>query len=661
MRKPNYKATGNKFHRKLERVLFHAGFKILKSDPNAKGPDIIAKFGDIKIIVQCKHSPNGNYYAHLDDDVDSYSTKLRRYDASCAVLALSGYKHKKLNPKELETWLYDDHVAIWNDAIIDNYKGLANSIKHFAAFQILGDLGLNEKFGENLSIPAIEVNQQKQKYFLTALPPKFLLCSAYVARRAQGAMFYQRYLSKSRISKEIPDYIEHDKGLFPNTLILVSNPKYKLNYENGRLTLPSRYACLWVVDGQHRLYSFCNIKNKKLLEDYELACTVFDGSKLDPRDQAQIFLKINTKAKKAPPPLLVELAKTFDFDFNSRGIYLLKRFEFSPYFEGRIKTYTNKKGTIDSNTFSMNSALNELIQDNGIILRGRAASISTNKRDLLCYQYIHSFFKVVYNNFRKEWNRPATYILSNNQGYRALLRLFIKILKHTNRRRDERQYRIIIQAMKRSEPLIRNEDIAGKYAGEGGAVRLADEWSRGINTLIPDFDPAIAKNHGTVEARTPISRGDLSAAESFLDQFGRRLRGTIRAELSFIDITTLQYLEKHFPQGRRFHIVFSKMRTEDKNKIDTAIQKSKSNEQKFILTKCEKVHERRIFDDNLLIELNADLKKDAIANSDHDMTLTKFTEDPELVKRFDDKWDYFKRYTGRKILFDWTLQSEKDE
>jgi hypothetical protein len=309
----------------------------------------------------------------------------------------------------------------------------------------------------------------------------------------------------------------------------------------------------------------------------------------------------------------------------------------------------------------MNSALNELIQDNGIILRGRLPNASANRRDVLCYQYIHSFIKVVYNNFRKEWKHPANYILATNQGYRALLRLFIKILKYNGKRRDERQYRVIIKAMKNSGPLIRNEDISGKYAGEGGAARLADEWARGINRIIPDFDPAVERNHGTIESRTPITRGDIPAAESFLDQFGRRLRGTIRAELAFIDITTIKYFEKHFPQGNRFYVVFSKMRTEDKTKIDTAIQKSNTDGRKFILTKCEKIHERRIFDENLLIDLNADLKRDALANSDHDMTLTKFAENPELVKRFDEKWDYFKHYTGRKILFDWTLKSEQDE
>ena len=91
-----YKKEGNKFHKKLEKILRDAGLRIEWSDFNKKGPDIIAYINDKKIIFQCKHSPKGNFYNSLEDEVDSYSAKIKRYNADRAVIALSGYQIKKI-------------------------------------------------------------------------------------------------------------------------------------------------------------------------------------------------------------------------------------------------------------------------------------------------------------------------------------------------------------------------------------------------------------------------------------------------------------------------------------------------------------------------------------------------------------------------------------
>lgn len=656
-RKIDYKKAGNRFHKKLEKILHKSGLRIIKSEFNEKGPDIIADLEGKKIIIQCKHSPKGNFYTNLEDEVDSYSTKVKKYGAECAVIALSGYKIKKIDQVRLEKWLRNDNVAIWTDIIIKNYDGLTKSIGKYSKYQIAADLYLNIKHGNDIVVRALEIQQKRIKFFITKLSPKYLLQTAYVARRAQGPSFYQRYLAKKRVVNEIPDFIDNKKGTFPNSIILVS--QNKLKYENDKLILPNITSTLWVIDGQHRLYAFCNIKDKSILDKYELVCTIFDGGKLDVVDQADIFLQINTKAKKVDPPLIIELAKTFGFDFNRRAIFLLKKFEKTPYFENKIRTYTNKIGSIDQNTFCMSTALTELIKDGGSILKGKN-KFSEQKKDELCYNYLYSFFKIVYINFKREWNNSNKFILSTNQGYRSLLRLFIKILYYTKNKRDVKNFRFIIKAFKKSNPIIDNIELKGKFAGEGGASKLADEWSKGINKIIHGFDKTVERLYGIQVASERIYKGELKKAEDFIEYYSKDFKGTLRGELEYIDFSTLNYLEKLFKNCNKFHIVFSHIKKDEKNKFNNKLRSLNEKNKMFVLTKCDKLHERWLGTENFAIELKADLKKDALANSDHEIAVFRFDNDISKIIRFDERWDYFKGYSGRKITYDWSLEKENE-
>ncbi len=655
-----YKSAGNKFHKKLEKLLSNAGLRIVYSDFNKPGPDIIAELDKKKIIVQCKHSPHGNYFNSLEDEVDSYSNKVKKYKADIAVIALSGYKIR-IDQKKLDRWLDVDKVAIWTTPIIENYHNLVKSIRHNTKYQIAGDLNLNISFGRSINVPAIEIQQKSYKFYITKLRPSFLLKAAYVARRAQQPKTYQRYLTKKRVIKEIPDFIDSGEGMFPNNLILASVKK-KLSFKNGNLIIPSYYSSFRIIDGQHRLYSFSNVKNKNLLTNYDLPCTIFDKS-IKPRDQANIFLKINDKAKKIPPSLMFELSK----DFGIVGEYLratdlLKKFEKTKYFKYRIKPYSSKKGVINITTFCKNAALEELIKDNGLILKNRSYLSDKDKLDL-CYSFLNSYFKVVYSHFEKEWNNSKDYILCTNQGYRTLLRLLIKILKYTKSKKDEAKFREVISVFKKSNPLIKNADIKGKFAGEGGALNLANEWSKGINRHISGFDKSVIKLLGSKISSTYISKGELDKAEGFIEENKIKFKGIIRGELQFIDSSTIDYLNKYFGHCKVIKIIYSNIKQDQKNKVNDKLNEVNKENKRLILTKCEKIHERWLGSDDHYMELKADLKKDALANSDHEMCLFQLNDedDKKMIHKFDEKWDSFKKhseYSERGVIFDWTLEKE---
>lgn len=647
------KEHGTLFHKRIEKLLRKSGFIVLKSNINTKGPDIIAEVDGVKIIVECKKSIRNKKYGSLEHLVDSYTTKVKKYNAKRAIIALSGYTNN-LSDKKLNDWLINQNVAIWNDPLILNYETLTKSIHNFTKYQILGDLNLDYPFkGTKIIAPALNLKQHHINLFITALKPADLLKMCFVARRAQGMLTYQRYLSKKRVVHELPDFIEGEKGVIPNNLILVS--KKRIVFNNNKLILDPLIASFWVIDGQHRLYAFCNIKDLEKRKDYKLICTIFDGSKIKPQDQAEIFLTINTKAKKPEPPLIVELAKSFGFDYEPRATEIYKKFENSQYFYNKIRSYSNKNGTIDSNTFVKSAALKELLSDNGPILKFKR-KLSEKRKVELCYRYLFNFFKVVYANFKKEWTYSKRYILGTNQGYRTLLKLYIQMLKNTAGKNDIKKIRTIIKALKRSGTDLLIVNLKGKYAGEGGAQQLAHTWAVEINKTLPGFIKK--KNEGEVLKIERIYRGHLESAEQFMEECSRYIKKNVYAELMYIDSSTIDYIKKYFSHCINYYIVFSGMHKEDKSKIAIELQKIRADGKCFVLTKCSKIHERWLADDNHCIEINTDLKKNALANCDHDIKLIEFNTNSPRIERFKENWEKYKTYSERSIIFDWDLHKE---
>jgi len=642
MREGNkFQKEGNKFHKQVEKLLTKSGFRIIYSNFYKKGPDIIAEFNSIKIIFQCKYSPEGKNYPGLEKLVNEYSSRVKDNKAKVAVLAIYNYKLPKINEDKLEDWLKNKHVAIWNDNIINNYKTLARSIRKYAGIQIISDLGIEKDFIDKpLQVPAMEITQNSQKFYITKLKPEYLLNTAIVLRRTTDSKkLYQRYITPKRVTNEIPDYIENKKGIFPNNIILASTTK--LEYIENKLILPTSYGSFVVVDGQHRLYSFCNLKNEELIREYELPVTIFDGSKLSEFEQSKIFITINNNAKKIPPSLVLEIENQPQLGAHlSREIELLNRFKKTPYFNGIIRGYTSRKGKIDAVTFCTTKAFEDLIKDDGPIL-SRRGKLPEKEKIKLCYTYLHTYFKVVYNNFKKEWRNPSKYVLATNKGYRALLRLFIKILKYTKNKNDETKYREVIKALKKSKAEIQNKNIGGG-GGEGAAISLANEFAKGINERIPNFDETMILEKVLKTQR--VFKGHKETVKEFLSKYGGKLKGIVRGELTYVDVTTISLLKEYFPNVKEFHIIAGNIKDEDKVKKE--IQNSLNN---LYLIKQKKIHERWLGDNNYLIDLNTDLKLDAIANSEHELKFSEFTQSSTKINDFDNKWEKLKEDINMEI------------
>jgi DGQHR domain-containing protein len=651
----DYKKEGNKFHREIEQMLRRSGADIIKSDPNAKGSDIILKLDDNKIIVQCKYSPEGKKIQNLDNLIDSYSRKIQKQKAKAAILALGNYQVPENYIKNRGKIIRKDKVALWTDKTIQSYKNLVKSIGKYVKYQIIGDLGIHSGI-KTFAVDAIPVDQQKHSFFLAKLNPSFLLKACYVARRVEDPKTYQRYITKKRVVEQIPDYIKSDLGIFPNSVILVAD--YPLKYKS-KLHLRDCASSLWILDGQHRIYAFANIFSQDILDNYEIVCSIFDGKnkKMDHNSQAKLFIKINDEAKKVPPSLITDLAASFDnIDFHRRQINIYQRLNKMVMFKDRFKTYQSTKGVLNPTTFCTNQSMIRLTRErNGLIFK-TSQTLTDKKEEDRALSYLSDYFKIISRVFKKEWKFSNKYILSTDRGIRGLLNLYEKILRYTRHRNDTKKIEVVLQTLKKTKPELRLSELKNQYLGEGGARDMADNFSKKICEIIPSFDPSLEniKIQGKViDSITIYNRGDYGKAKEFVYKaFENYFDGKAFGELMHIDKSTFNYIEKLSEKCKTIQICFQDIKSDEKKKCGELLKKLREKNINIILTK-KKVHERWLATDKYLLLLNTDLKDDAIASKKHSKQLQEINKNTEIIINFKRDWEFYEKMAGDSPMYNY--------
>lgn len=178
-----------------------------------------------------------------------------------------------------------------------------------------------------LNVPALRVVQHIGVYYVAVIPAEVLLQVSYSDKLtakwdAERSTYVldgtQRPLQEKRF-KQIAEYITRSDSAFPNTIILAANfrqedglletgpdeaaqpdtPDLRWSITVGAngsavLTIPTKEKLAAIIDGQHRLLGFTQVKDPELLK-MQLICSVFLG--LPKPFQAQLFATINSTQK----------------------------------------------------------------------------------------------------------------------------------------------------------------------------------------------------------------------------------------------------------------------------------------------------------------------------------------------------------------------------
>lgn len=369
-------------------LMYRLGFPLLSGDRGARlvlnpkdenSPrtqlDVVAIDEDVAVGIECKSATNFAKRPQFIEELAKHSQNRQRFSAAIRADFGADPKRQSVLAMFLQNVDLSDndkarakeaHVALFDEDDLAYYQGLVGHLGPAAKYQFLADCLPGKSIaGLELNVPAVKSKMGGHNCFTFSISPEYLLKVSYVSHRSKGKASdvdtYQRMLTKARLNK-IREYINND-GVFP-TNIVINLEKGTVNFEKahqeretnldvgilGWLRIKPAYKSAWIIDGQHRLYSYSGLERAAKAR---VAVLAFEG--LPPSKQAQLFIDINAKQKHVKQSLLLELFAELHWDSDkaservsaviSKSIQELGADKRSPLF-GRIQTADDAKDAV---------------------------------------------------------------------------------------------------------------------------------------------------------------------------------------------------------------------------------------------------------------------------------------------------------------------------
>jgi len=658
---------GRKWHRKIEKLLKDAGFRIIESDYSKKGPDIVAEAENSRILIKCEYTEKAG---ELDVNrlIAEYTKKVQKENALVAILVVPGYNIPKefKGAEKRESLLEEARVTIWDDNDYEYYRNVVNAVGVWAKYPLLGDLGCKKEFAPPISVPAMKIKQGIWEFYVFKISPEILLKIADVLRRVRDPRAYQRIVSKKRVRGDIKEFLEKPEAIFPTNLVCVFRDNVVFDAEKQELIIPMKYSSVWIVDGQHRLYTFCHIRDESKRKDFNLICTGFNilgnkASHLDRERQAEIFININQQSKRIPKELLIAIA--LSFGMADRRMKIVERLKKTKVFRNKIKSI-DTKGKIHITTFVETAPTRKLVGNNGILSKwyGRKREpkdIPENKEESFlnfCFKTMRKYFSLVKEMFPDEWENPKEYILATDRGIRALLRIMEHILEYSDGLRNIEKAKECLKCLICFD--FSSTRLKRMYLGEGGANALADLWIGLIQDSLPDFGP---KPEVIREERIQPNQRD--RAERIIKEFLSNFDGEVVGELKFIDPTTFKYLS--FISADCPISIFidgsdkSELCKQEAEKL--AKERGTPLEIRYLRRSDDGpfFHDRWLADDRVTIDFGTDLKEKSLGKTSHRIIVTNRSRITPTYRTFQELWRSTPEELKKKGAKCWSLYKSK--
>lgn len=283
--------------------------------------DACGRFEDILFVFECKAAGRVTK-KNMRDDILGYKTRAdmvwKNYKRipeykDCKLVRFIFITKRIIIPeteKDLLKEMRQPKIFYADETLLEYYIDLQDKIGKYAIFNFLADFEVDPSPHEELNLTAIRAKFGRYVVYSFFVDPKQLLKVAYVARRrSHNEAFYQRMLEKPRI-KRIRNFLDSG-GIFPTNIIIslkggdklfqpINSLKTHSNTDIGTLTIKNSYQACWIVDGQHRLYSYAESSSTA-----PLACLAFH--ELDIEDERRFFLEINKEQKPIQADLIWDL------------------------------------------------------------------------------------------------------------------------------------------------------------------------------------------------------------------------------------------------------------------------------------------------------------------------------------------------------------------
>lgn len=249
--------------------------------------------------------------------------------------------------KNLRKNLTKEKMLLWDEETIEYFEKTSKILGEFTRNEILRDLGITIGDAPHRE-RAVMIKQGKTTMYVLGMHPGLLLNMAYVFRRAKkSAAAYQRIINKDRLEK-LSKFLKTKDLLIANSIIIAFDKDIskKITYSKStnELIFPTQYCSAWIIDGQHRIFSFMNSKfsywTEEINEKFKLPVVAFTD--IEDTQQTRTFVNINYYQKRIDPILFCDLAASikdlkYELSWTSLLVKAMNERDDGPW-KGMIKT-----------------------------------------------------------------------------------------------------------------------------------------------------------------------------------------------------------------------------------------------------------------------------------------------------------------------------------
>lgn len=530
-------------------LMLDLGFHSLNRDRNLRIPyekqgnltqqiDVLAIDDESILVIECKSSTGVRRTSSFKNDIEAIGGRKEGINATLRkefpnkkykisyIFATKNYNLTEQDKDRLQAF----GIHHFDEESVKYYDDLAKQLGHSARYQLEASLFHNTTIPElENKVAAIQGKMGGHTYYAFSIEPEKLLKVGYVLHRTQANIklmpTYQRLIKKSRLTK-ISAFI-NGGGFFPNSIVcsIDSNGK-KVQFEPantqiensvtklGILHLPKRYRSIFIIDGQHRLYSYGNSDYAKTN-----SIPVVAFLDLEKGDQVQMFMDINENQKSVPKNLRITLESDLYWDSEDAEKRLKSLYSqiaislgedlASPLY-GKVIVGENQKTS--SAIITLKSIVDGLSQStffdaykNSEIVRNGTLSKGSNTQTYNFFMPIATqCFSYVRQLCEEEWNRSHTSLglLISPSGITSTLKLFSDIVdclvlrngynpKSKTATDVAREMEYYLDPLADFfENLVDKDRVAIRKAyGSGGATKLYRTLQKAISDQRPEFSP----------------------------------------------------------------------------------------------------------------------------------------------------------------------------
>lgn len=384
-----------------------------------------------RVLIECKDK-DADVISLLEsiNKLSSVITEARRTEPHKTYFGVIvvNFDWKEIKPEDVQK-ANSQGLKIWTAERVRFYDKLMDALNPELALLSLfkDEFGITRDTGQFISVPAIKTTRFGKELLTFELEASKLMPLAYVFRLADPhTEAYQRMIDRDRLM-EIAAELSKEKleVNFPNNIIVSFEEGVRWEQSNGNvgtLHIPERYGIAWMIDGQHRLYSFCKLENKEIAENFKLVVTAFQG--LTKAEQATVFRTVNNKQKKINANLVDFLLSKEIATDDPRSIAarVIIRFHEEKFFDYDVDCGFN------GGLLKLSSLCAGLVRQS-LVGRSKGLLQKTPRDESTPYHVLKQYLLAVKEAFPTNWKRENSFVQSN-AGLNIFFALLKKIVRH---------------------------------------------------------------------------------------------------------------------------------------------------------------------------------------------------------------------------------------